>query len=97
MYYFFPDVQGFHDMRFGVMNNGIFTVTGAASVTNREQGDTLTIGIRINEDGTVSGFLDGSPAAVMPQGGVNIDATLIGMMSRGTGNTFDNFVAHELR
>ncbi|MCZ6539018.1 MAG: hypothetical protein O6922_04240 [Chloroflexi bacterium] len=97
MYYFFPDILGLHEMRFGVMNNGIFSVTGSAIIPNREPGDTLTLGIRINDTGTVVGFLDESPAAAMQQGPVNIDATLVGIMSHGPGNAFDSFVAHELR
>ena len=97
MYYFFPDIRGFQEMRFGVMDDGIFSVRGSTLTPNRVAGDTLTLGIRINEQGSVTGFLDGRPATEMPRGAVNTDATSFGVMSHGPGNAFDNFVAHELR
>ncbi len=97
LYYFFPDSQGLHEMRFGVLRNGIFSITGSAIIEAREQGDTLALGIRIDESGTVSGFLNGEPAAVMSEGAGNTETSIIGLMSRGQGNAFDNFVANELR
>ena len=93
MYHFFPDIQGFHEMRFGVLQNGIYSPVASAPVRLRGSGETMKIEVRINSDGSVSGFLDGEPAGILPSDAERPGPGQVGIMSRSPGNAIDNFMA----
>lgn len=97
MYFFFPDVLGIHEVRFGVMKDGIFTPAASGIVPTATPGDDINIHIRINSDATVTGFFNGNDTATLLLEDDYVDTGFIGVMSHGSGNLFDNFVAHELR
>jgi hypothetical protein len=97
MYYFFPDIQGFQEVRFGVMDDGIFTPTTSALISNRQPGSDIELSVQIASDRTVTGLLDGNPVLTAQLADEEANGDFIGLMSRGSGNTFDNFEAHMLR
>ena len=97
MFFFFPDINGIHQVRFGVMKNGVFTAPASGIVENATPGDDVNLHVRINPDATITGFFNGIDTATLHLDEDYVDTGFIGVMSHGPGNLFDNFVAHELR
>jgi len=97
LYYFFPDDRGFQEVRFGVMVDGVYSRTEVWPIDNQAAGESFNLGIIINDDLSVTGLLDGVFTISTQLTKELNGAELVGLMSHGEGNAFDNFEAHSAK